>query len=287
MADISKPLRIVLHLGAHKTATTYIQDKLAANVDRLAGHGITYLPLAAMRQQLTGPIARGESPGEALRALIAASGDRLVLSDENLLRPPRQIVRKPALYTSLAERVRPMVAALQGRDLTVAMALRSYDEMLPSLYCELIRHRPFVRWETTAAALRPEAVSWRPVIERLLSIVPEESLVLWDFGRFGELEPQVFELLLGRRLDLAGSDAPVRESLSGKAVAALAALEGTLDGEEIRRLVPAVTRILPRGDRYPAFQPFDPATRATLKARYLADLEEIRRGFPRVRWLGG
>ena len=45
--------RILLHIGAHKTATSYMQKKLALNVDLLARRGIHYDPLEVFRKGFT------------------------------------------------------------------------------------------------------------------------------------------------------------------------------------------------------------------------------------------
>src|SRR6187401_227638 len=43
-------LNIHIHFGAHKTATTFIQQALKSNRQRLRGEGIGYLPLNVSRQ---------------------------------------------------------------------------------------------------------------------------------------------------------------------------------------------------------------------------------------------
>ena len=45
--------RIHLHLGAHKTATTYIQQILATNKNTLLENGVLYLPLTQTRAKLS------------------------------------------------------------------------------------------------------------------------------------------------------------------------------------------------------------------------------------------
>ena len=42
MTDPSRPSRLIIHAGTHKTASTYIQARLDLNRDRLLSEGITY-----------------------------------------------------------------------------------------------------------------------------------------------------------------------------------------------------------------------------------------------------
>ena len=61
-------MQIVLHIGVHKTASTYVQAILEASRDRLGAEGIGYVTLEEMRSGITG--------GRAYLALRGGAGER-------------------------------------------------------------------------------------------------------------------------------------------------------------------------------------------------------------------
>ena len=79
---------------------------------------------------------------------------------------------------------------------------------------------------------------------------------------------------------------PVRESFSDAAIRAFEALSGALSHAEMKKLINPISRHLPKGEEYPAFDPLDAETKAALKARYRADLEAIAVKYPAVAFLG-
>ena len=57
-------MQIVLHIGVHKTATTYLQAILEASRDRLGAEGIGYVTLEEMRSGITARVG-GYIPSRA------------------------------------------------------------------------------------------------------------------------------------------------------------------------------------------------------------------------------
>ena len=112
------PETLILHLGLHKTATTALQDFLAANVKALLRHGVAYPGLARMRSDLTPLIPwsadkpgraefarfvdRSEPAGAAAlgREILGSPGDIVGGTPLSLRREPRapllRPVRRPA-----------------------------------------------------------------------------------------------------------------------------------------------------------------------------------------------
>ena len=56
--DARETMKIYLHLGAHKTATTYLQMRLQRNATLLARAGVYVSSLLIMRQRITKPVKR-------------------------------------------------------------------------------------------------------------------------------------------------------------------------------------------------------------------------------------
>lgn len=132
--------RIILHIGTHKTATTTIQDTLAANRDALAGHGIVYPrigrtaghhTLATRWIELPKVFYEPTSAADLWRDLARhAEGDATVIvSSEELSRWRPQAV-------DFAE-LRGMLDAFEER--TVVCTLRNQLAYLQSIYLQVTR----------------------------------------------------------------------------------------------------------------------------------------------------
>src|SRR4051794_31996102 len=129
---------VYLHIGAPKTGTTYLQDRLALNQTELAAHGIQY-PLGLHATHFPAALdllgaswggqrenVRGE--WDALMARVRRRSGTGVLSHEILAgAKPHQI-----------ERARE---ALQGSELHVVYSARDLARQIPAEWQEGAKHR--------------------------------------------------------------------------------------------------------------------------------------------------
>src|SRR3546814_8856929 len=83
-------MRLIIHLGFHKTASTFLQQLLAANLDGLAARGFWYDPegVCGAHHPIANPLLAGDPAPFA--AMIergrAASCHTILFSSENLER---------------------------------------------------------------------------------------------------------------------------------------------------------------------------------------------------------
>lgn len=127
---------LFLHIGAHKTATTYLQNTFALNADLLAQHGLLYPePLLhqahhSLARTLKSPemasMALEDIPmwGKLLSAFDRAPQDRLLLSSEDFEWQPN------------LERLAPLHARY---DVKIIFYLRAPDDYLESYYNQLVK----------------------------------------------------------------------------------------------------------------------------------------------------
>jgi hypothetical protein len=281
--------RIVLHVGAHKTATTYMQKKLAINRDLLASHGIHYDPLEVLRERFTPALndisnARHDYLDD-LRARIGRQD--VVISEENIIGMPGDLIRKGAYYADAHERLRTLAKLVSVDRPEIFIALRDYSGFCVSMYSEYLRHREFMTFADYFAQYKRSRFTWMKVIDDIVRAMPNARLVAWDFGRFRQSEGRIFSRMLGiDAAGLAAPEGPVRESFSEKAIQAFEALSSILDRSELKKLIGPISRHLPKSDAYPAFQPLTQQDKATLKAQYDQDLAEIARKYPAIEFIG-
>jgi hypothetical protein len=149
--------QVFLHVGLHKTGTTYLQNLLRANRVELRGQGVEYLadPDSSQRsatRDLKGTTGRGFSdprvPG-AWDRLVAGIAERdapaALISDEGLgSAKPRQIHRA--------------VTSFDAREVHVVVTVRDLARVLVSQWQEQVKNDHTWTWPEYVAAVRdPDA----------------------------------------------------------------------------------------------------------------------------------
>jgi hypothetical protein len=282
--------RLILHIGAHKTATSYMQKKLALNADLLARRGLHYEPLEVMRKEFT-PVLndRKAERTDWFKALLSTMRTtNVLLSEENIMGVPGDLVREGHYYVWAKSRLKRTCKLLDTDAPEIFLSLREYAGFTVSMYSEYIRHRQFMRFSEYLDIYEKSGFSWIRVVEEVFDAVPGAKVTVWDFGKFRSIEANVFEAMLGFDPGLLQSpEGPVRESFSDVAVRAFEALSGALAHSEMKKLINPIARNLPKGADYPAFDPHLPETKERMRAQFNEDLATIAQRFPSVRFIGG
>lgn len=146
--------RVVLHVGLHKTGTTYVQQLLRANRKPLRKHGVFYaggkgLPnqvfavwdLLGRRPDGTGDARIAGAWQGLVDAVADADDDVLVLSDEHLsLATPKQAAAA--------------VGAFPDREPQVVVTVRDLGRTLASAWQEEVKNRGAWTWAEFVGAVR-------------------------------------------------------------------------------------------------------------------------------------
>lgn len=185
-------MEIILHLGAHRTASTSFQHYMRANAGALTAQGIGYwgpdvtrdgvlrgvMPLAGAlhaNQQLER--ARGRI---ALR-LVEMQGQglhRVLVSDENIIGAPRRNLRRGRLYPGIGERVARFAHAFDGRIARVALSVRAQDSWWASVLAYGVARGHGVPGQDDLDRLVTVNRHWREVIGDLACALPGVELVV-------------------------------------------------------------------------------------------------------------
>jgi len=135
----SAPGRPLVHIGYHKTASTWFQKQVYPRVD-----GAACLPRPAIAEALLTPHALHFDPQDARRQLNAAAGDaggRLLLCHEELSGHPDSGGHNGCLSKLVAERLRDTLPEAE-----IVVLVRHQLEMIASIYKQYVRvggtHRP-------------------------------------------------------------------------------------------------------------------------------------------------
>jgi hypothetical protein len=179
-------VKIVFHVGAHKTGSTLIQNALKSNIGLLRDAGWGYKPKAHWIQKM------GQTPADfyiqrrrerdlakardsLMRFLDAHDADNVVMSSEGTLASPDPSrphflasPANPGLYLVESDSVIDWYSEVfSGLDLTMVFYARRQDSFLDSLYLENLRQGRRVGKKSLLQLLDTDRLSWRPVLQRL------------------------------------------------------------------------------------------------------------------------
>ena len=282
-----------IHLGAHKTATTHLQDTLFAHRDQMAGQGVDYVP-----REKFGPLQRRYSNPERWRKrlwspplaylfrrqvdALRTGPETVLLSDEDLLGYSDDLL-SPVLYPVL--RGEHIIRALsQTAPLKLFLGIRAYDKILPSAYAQILKsHAPQPEWRARVA---PDVMnappSWLVLIERLLAAFPGASLRVWRQEDYRAHWQEILTCLAGRDVgafpDLAPPSRTASPSL--EAIEEAERLGDSLPFAERRAQVRRLYEDMPAGPDRAPYRPYDGETAALLQTQYAQDLQQIERRYP-------
>lgn len=280
--------RIVLHIGAHKTATTYIQKKLALNIDLLTGQHIHYDPLNIFRKSFTSLLKEETTHVNDYVTLLneISKSNTLFVSDENILGVPGELVRDGTYYGRAQRRLARTAELLQTDTPEIYLGLRDYAGFAVSMYSEYIRHQKFLSFADYWQIFAASDFDWMTVIEGIRAAVPGAKITLWNFADFRSIEEQILSVMLGFDSGtLINPERSARESFSEMAIRSFEGLNTVLDHKELNKLISPIARNFPKGDLYPAFDPLDANIKADFQARFTADLQRIAERYPAITFI--
>lgn len=273
---------VILHLGAHRTATTAFQTALRDQAVPLAAQGLAiWTPPATRGGLLAGVLpepgllapdrqldrARGRI-AMALDRLTAVGMTRLLVSDENIIGAPRANVRERVLYPAAGFRLARHARAFGPQLRRAHLTLRPLDGYWTSVLAFAVARGAPVPGARALAAIAAQPRGWREVIRDIACALPAVDLTVAVHGDSAPAAP--LAALTGGALRLTG---------------VLPRINATPDLSALRRAHAAAggdASLLrpghasgPVADRW---QPFTPDQAARLRETFADDLFWLRAG---------
>ncbi len=193
-----RPVDVILHVGAHRCATTSFQAYLRQNSAALGKQGIGFWgPLRTRGRLLHGVIPRpalGQGPevAEAAAERIGAHLDRcagrgvktLIVSDENIVGSMRDNRADGDLYLRAGDRVARYVAAFGGQVTAIVLNIRALDSYWASALGYGVGRGFGLPGPATLAAIATLSRGWRGVIEEIAQAADGADILVAPFERF-------------------------------------------------------------------------------------------------------
>jgi hypothetical protein len=132
---------VYIHIGAPKTGTTYVQDRLYANRTTLADHGVSY-PVGLHRDHFGAALDLTERKWGTLGEAMEGRWDSLAAK---VRRTGKQvIVSHELLASATSEQVRRAMRDAGDAEVHVVYSQRDLARQIPAQYQESVKHRSTV-----------------------------------------------------------------------------------------------------------------------------------------------
>ena len=287
-------VKVVLHLGAHKTASTYLQSRLAKSSNALRQMQVGYVDLKTFREvvaragglrrcqhryaMLSQRTLRAELSGLIQRENILGA-ERVVLSDENILGHLCDLSNAGKFYPTAGPRLRVIREALRDWDLEIVVSVRDYVTFLPSVWSHMVLREGYQPFSPQVArAFLTGGRGWAEVLQDLQRAAPGVPLRLWTFEEFAKLEADVLETLVGP-VSRSAVDPLGRHAMPGLSGAAVERIEDLVRNGETPTpdRVRKISQQFAKANGHMPYMPWTEDVATRLGARYATDLERISR----------
>jgi hypothetical protein len=274
---INRFLDVYLHIGAHRTGTTTLQNAIDHNRHNLMKSDVTFWGPQRTRSGLFNalltPASRRTSETDAgmVRSLrlIELEQNRLdglgskalVVSDENILGSMRLNLGHGQLYPNLRERLFPFRKAFGPRCVRVSMAIRSLDEYWASCLSYALSKSIVTPGGGLYRQLAEQPRRWQDVITDARSVFSTAEIAVWEFSR-----------------TVGQSDLQYQTVANGLGMGRFRQVQGWHNRSpsvaELQKIVPEDYRHRLTG--HGRFMPFHPGQIAKMASAYAEDLAWLR-----------
>lgn len=280
---------LTLHLGAHKTATTHLQESLRMALRPLHDAGVHYAgprDLRAGRFALVSLLSGAPRPQLTSRCrryfhAAFAAYPEIILSDENILggtRRHRLFGAGGIIYPEAEARLKALGGIVGPRPIVAALSVRDPARYNVSAFALQLWQGNELEFPEYLAGRDPATLNWTDLARRILSVPGIARLVVWRYEDYRTLRPRILRALLPAGAARAVPDPrPANISISQPAYDWLLRRAMEDDDTDLRILARRARTRFPRTAENPPLELLDEAVLARSAAAYRRDIAELRR----------
>lgn len=179
--------RVVLHVGAPKTGTTYLQDRLMLNRGSLARHGVHYPMVAGQGDHFRPALDLLQRPWGGIEHEVEGSWDALMTQVQR--HQGTVVVSHEILAGAKPAQVRRVLGDLAGSEVHLVYSARDLARQIPAEWQEGVKHQRrlafagFLKQVRTSRRTNPTLWFWRvqglpDVLARWTGDLPPEHVHL-------------------------------------------------------------------------------------------------------------
>lgn len=199
-------MALTIHLGAHKTASTHLQQSVRQVRDRLLAAGVFHADPVLLRGSLPLAAALAKGPGSVparrfsaeLRRMRAGLPD-LLLSEENILggtHRERLHSARGVIYPEAQARVRQVIAMAGGGPATLLLAVRDPAAFHVSAFALQLSLGNEIELGAYLGGRDPARAGWAGLVARLAALEEAARIVVWRYEDYRQLRPRILALML-------------------------------------------------------------------------------------------
>jgi hypothetical protein len=286
-----------IHIGAHKTATTHVQNTLYHLRPLLRQHGITFLPHHDLRARLgkvmhksrwhyvLGNWSRRQIVQRRILGQEPAQGT-VLLSEENILGGAHRVLA-PQAYPYMHNRLDFVRILASNTPTTIFLSIRSFDRVLPGAYATSMDFYPKTSLEhkkNIQQYLHNYLPSWVNLVERIQTVALDIPLRIWKQETY-QFKP---EFILSEFCGIPIKRLPYIPESRSNLTLSMAAVEEmerlfaekTGDTNDWKKRTKAICRSMPVTENNPPYTFLSDSEVLRLQEQYRKDLEIIAQRWP-------
>lgn len=286
-------MKIIIHLGAHKTGSSAIQQGLS---EASVGEGNFFLkdgvyvdlrssdPICTRIRSNWGQSYKSDSRKQvstdirnALQETHRQNPDKnLIISYENLC-GDYNLSGKTTIYPLLARYVQVLYDATRDYSVTYVFGVRNYWRFIESTHSQLVKGRYETRSFFEYYQQVPiDALSWLSCYEAIAGVVGEKNTLFYRYEDFLSNPNSYLEQLFGLAAKEENARLPLANpSLSAKGVELLRRLNPVLSPEEKRKVRAFLSRNFATSEECPSYNPFRILEQKMFTQKYEDDCKAI------------
>lgn len=275
-------MTLILHIGAHRTGTTAMQDMLVANRAVLAAAGVRALVHAGIEKAVPGfgRVVNREGWEETRAGYLQATrgAGKLLISEENMIGDMGWNIRSASFYWRAKKRLKAYRDFFGEAPKRIGIGIRGYASYWVSAHALELTYRDVSRGGVVRFADQRDRLAitergWLDLVADARAVFPEAEILVWPVEAKRPVE-RLASRLIGGVQGLVPPAAGVNAAPDAGHIPAM---------EDIRAERPAMKRRDMRAwlrDQSPgAFEGFTADQRAAMAARYDNDLAALALGF--------
>lgn len=287
---------LTLHLGAHKTATTHLQESLRLAICPLRDVGVHYLGPRDLRENLlplirslndSGRVAQRQRTRRRMRTAFDVYPE-ILLSDENIIggtKRHRLFGPNGQIYPDAGPRLRLLTRLLGNRPVVAALSVRDPARFHMSAFSLQVSQGFELDPDQYMSGRDPAAVDWTGLARRILAVPGVTRLIMWRYEDYRSLRPRILDALLPAGLSAQVPDPrPANVGISQPAYDWLVARAMKDSDTDLRILVRRARSRFPRQDGHPALDMLCADDYERSARNYALDVDRLR-GLPGVELL--
>ncbi|PPB80315.1 hypothetical protein LV82_02190 [Albidovulum inexpectatum] len=236
-------MQLTLHIGAHRTGSTALQQLCRRRRDWLRGYGIAFwgprTMRAGRRRDFVPRVARGGGPGarrpdlagvvhemHVAFAAEAESGiDHILVSEENLLGAMAETYADGTLYWDARDWLAATAELFPVQPDQIFLCIRDYASLAVSIYSHLICRKPMGPFDDQRMMRLGQSRGWVDVVRDIHTVFPDSRIVVWQYDSSRQAVSKALARMIGPDLARELGDPPRAAGRSASAYAVFELLQ--------------------------------------------------------------